>query len=103
MERIYEVDSGKKAELTKILENEPYASDSFARAGYKIRDGATLGADKDKMYLYVNASEDFIKKADGQLKDVAKVLTGENAKKIADAIKNEEDNAAAGVGAIFGG
>lgn len=102
MERVYECESGKKTELKKILEEDPYAEDSFARVGYKMRDGATLEEDKDKIYLYVSASDEFVKKADEKLKDIAKPLEGEKAEKIIEKIKKEEESAESGLGSIFG-
>ncbi len=102
MERLYECESGKKGGLKGVLEADPYAADSFARVGYKVRDGATLEEDKDKIYIYISASEDFIKKADERLKDVAKPLEGEKAKRIIDKIKKEEEAAESGLGSIFG-
>ena len=102
MERLYECETVKKAELKEILETEPYAEDSFARAGYKIRDGATLEEDKEKVYLFISASDDFIKKADEKLKDLAKPVEGETAKRIIDKIKKEEESAESGLGSIFG-
>ena len=102
MERIYECESGKKAELNQILEADPYAEDSFARVGYKMRDGATLEEKKDMIYLYISASEDFIKKADEKLKEVAKPLEGDDAKRIIDKIRKEEESAESGLGSMFG-
>lgn len=61
MQRIYEVKVENKKELTKILESDPYADDSFARIGYRIRDGVSLGGEKDKIYVYISASEYFVK------------------------------------------
>ena len=71
MQRVYECEGGKKAALMKILEADPYSEGSFARVGYKVKDGAMLGEDKAKMYVYVKAADDFVKKADELLKDVA--------------------------------
>ena len=102
MERIYECESGKKAELKQILEADPYAEDSFARVGYKMRDGATLEEKKDRIYLYISASGDFIKKADEKLKDVAKSLGDDDAKRIIDKIRKEEESAESGLGSMFG-
>jgi len=102
VERVYECESGKKAELKKILETDPYAEGSFARVGYKMRDGSTLDEEKDKIYLYISASDDFFKKADEKLKDIAKPLKGEKAEKIIEKIKKEEESAESGLGSIFG-
>jgi len=102
MERLYECEAGKKAELKKILEADPYADDSFARVGYRMRDGATLEEEKDKIYVYLSAAENFIKKADERLKDVAKPVESGRAAKIIDKIKKEEESAESGLGSIFG-
>jgi hypothetical protein len=102
MDRVYEVEQAKKSELTKLLEFEPYAADSFARIGYRIRDGASLGEEKDKLYVYISAAEDFIKKADEKLKDVAEKTKGDKEKRIVDKIKKEEESAESGLGSIFG-
>src|SRR5262249_39756788 len=102
MRRVYEAESGKKAELNKILEADPYADDSFARVGYKVKDGAVLGEDKSKVYLYISASDDFIKKADERLAAVAKPAPEEAAKRIIEKVLKEEEEAESGFGSIFG-
>ncbi|MCI0503543.1 hypothetical protein L0Y65_02420 [Candidatus Micrarchaeota archaeon] len=100
--RVYECEGAKKAALTKILEADPYSEGSFARVGYKVKDGGMLGEDKAKMYVYVNASDDFVKKADELLKDVAKPCEPEVEKRIAEKIQKEEEDAEGGLGSIFG-
>ncbi|VVC03989.1 Uncharacterised protein [Candidatus Bilamarchaeum dharawalense] len=102
MYRVYECDPAKKAELTKILEADPYAEGSFARNGYKVKDGGVLGEDKTKMYVYFSASDEFIKKADGILKDVAKPAPGDVEKRIIEKIHKEEEEAESGFGSMFG-
>lgn len=101
MDRVYECESSKKAEITKILEEDPYSEDSFARVGYKVKDGTAVGEDKEKLYVYISASEDFLKKADEKLKDLAKPAEEEVAKRVIARIKEEEDTVAAGV-SMFG-
>ena len=102
MEKIYECENSKKKELDKVLEADPYEQDSFARAGYKLKDGGMLELDKEKCYLYIKAGEDFFKKADEKLKEVAKVCNEEITKKVIEKIQEEEKNAASGIGDIFG-
>ncbi len=102
MERLYEVALEKKQALTKVLEADPYATDSFARVGYRIRDGASLGEDKSKVYLYISSSADFIRKADAALKDIAVVAEGKKAESIIKKIKEEEEAAEQGLGSLFG-
>lgn len=102
MYRVYECDSAKKAEITKILETDPYAEESFARNGYKIKDGGVLGEDKTKFYVYMSASNEFIKKADEKLKDVAKPAPVEIEKRIIQKVQKEEEEAESGFGSMFG-
>lgn len=102
MIRVYECEPGKKAELMKILEADPYSDESFARVGYKMKDGAVLEEDKGKTYIYLKASDDFIKKADEKLKDVAKPAPEDVEKRVAEKIQKEEEAAEGGLGSIFG-
>jgi hypothetical protein len=37
--RVYQIDGAKKAEVEKIIEADPYSQDSFARVGYKLKEG----------------------------------------------------------------
>lgn len=102
MQRVYECEGAKKAELTKILEADPYSEGSFARVGYKVKDGGMLDEDKAKMYVYVKASDEFVKKADELLKDVAKPAPADVEKRIIEKIQKEEEDAEGGLGSIFG-
>ena len=101
MMRVYECENQKKAELTKVLEAEPYAQNSFARVGYKMKDGASVGEDKAKTYIYISASEEFLKKADERLKGLAAAAPDDVQKRIEKKITDEEDTVAAGV-SMFG-
>ena len=101
MYRVYECENSKKSEVKKILEADPYAKDSFARVGYKIKDGASVGEDSKKTYIYISASEEFIKKADEKLKELATTCSDELAERIKKKIDEEENSVAAGV-SMFG-
>lgn len=101
MKRVYECENPKKAQLLKILEADPYADDSFARVGYKVKDGVSVGEDREKTYVYISASDEFLKKADERLKDVAKPASDEVQKRVIKKIEDEEDTVAAGV-SMFG-
>ena len=102
MYRVYECELSKKKELMKVLEADPYKEDSFARIGYKVKDGATLGEDKEKLYVYISASEDFVKKADEMLKDIASPANEEIQNRVGEKIRKEEEEAESGFGSIFG-
>ena len=102
MYRVYECGLAKKKEVTKILEADPYADDSFARAGYKVKDGQFLDEDKSKMYIYIKASEEFLKKADERLKGAAERSKPDVEKRVMEKIVAEEESAETGLGGIFG-
>ncbi|MDD5760242.1 MAG: hypothetical protein PHI06_14310 [Desulfobulbaceae bacterium] len=102
MKVVFECETAKKAPLTKILEADPYADDSFARIGYKVKDGASVNQDKTKTYVYVSTSEEFVKKATEKLKDVATRCKAEVETAIVEQITKEEEAAEGGMGAIFG-
>ena len=102
MFRVYECEMSKKKDLTAILETDPYAEDSFARVGYKVKEGEAVGEDKEKLYIYVSASEDFLKKADEKLKEIAKPADKGVQERVGEKIKKEESEAESGFGSIFG-
>ena len=101
MIKVYECELTKQNELKKILEADPYSQDSFARVGYKLKDGAMVGEDKAKVYLYTSASDDFVKIADEKLKGIATPAKKEVSDRVTAKIVEEEDSVAAGV-AFFG-
>ena len=101
MYRVYESDISKKADIKKVLEADPYAEDSFARVGYKMKDGSSVGEDSKLFFIYISASEDFLKMADEKLKDLAKPAEKEVQEKVEKKIREEEDQVAAGV-SMFG-
>lgn len=102
MHRVYECETQKKGEALKLLEADPYADDSFARTGYKVKDGGALGEEKNKTYVYMSASEEFLKKADEKLKGVLHRCREDAEKRIAGKIKAEEESAESGLWSIFG-
>jgi len=92
----------KKAELVKLLEADPYNPVSFSRAGYKVKDGALCGLDKDKVYVHFSGSDEDVKK----LVEIAKPLAAEAPAPQKEAfmkfIDDEDSSAQQGFGAIFG-
>lgn len=102
MEKVYECENSKKKDLTKILEQDPYADDSFARVGYKLKDGKGIEQDENKCYLYIKADEEFFKKAEEKLKDVAEECKEKVSLEVIKKINEEEEQATSGFGDIFG-
>lgn len=102
MKRVYECDIAKKNELAKILEFEPYAPDSFARNGYKTKEGGMIGEDKGKFYVFLSADEAFMKKAEEKIKSVTSRAKEDVEKRIVALIEKEEESATEGFGGMFG-
>ncbi len=76
----------------------------FGRQEYSIKEGASVGL-KGDFYLYINASEDFLKGAEARFsKELKTVKRAESAdeSKVIDALRAEKDKAAEGFGSIFG-
>lgn len=101
MKIVFEISKEKLKDAKKILEENPYAEDSFAKAGYIFKEGKALGEDEN-YYVYLDASDDFAKKAKEKLKDVAKVLKGEKAGRVVKKIEEEQSSAVGGFGSLFG-
>jgi uncharacterized protein Yka (UPF0111/DUF47 family) len=57
---------------------------------------------KDGYYCYISGSEEACRKAEELTKDFAKVVEGEEKEEIISKIKEEEENALAGFGAVLG-
>ncbi len=102
MKRVYECDIAKKKELLKIAEAEPYAEDSFSRVGYKTKEGAIIGEDRGKFYIYISAEEAFFEKAEEKLKGIVERSKDEVEKRIIALMEKEEESATSGFGDIFG-
>ncbi len=93
-------------EVLDKLKTDPKAQVIFARQGCSLRDGATLGLNANKLYLYINAADDILDKAEQRFKNEFKTI--KRAQKLDEdaviaVIKNEEDKAGSGFGSIFGG
>lgn len=99
---VFEIPVADKAKLTAILEADPYAQPSFSRNGYKLKDGAVVGQDKEKAYLFIKCTDEFAKLAKEKLNGIAAECKPEVASAVAKKIEEEESNAEVGFGAIFG-
>jgi hypothetical protein len=121
---VYEIDASEVEALKKFLEYDPYldkalneeelkklgsdklANVIFARQEYSLRDSRALGMAEGKYYLYLKANDDFLVLAQEKLLKsfkTAKKAPKEAEDKFNAIVKDEEDRANAGVGAIFGG
>ncbi|MGB9719848.1 MAG: hypothetical protein ACPL06_04635 [Candidatus Anstonellales archaeon] len=101
MKIVFEISREKFKDAKKILEENPYAEDSFAKIGYILKEGKALAEDEN-YYVYVDASDDFVKKAKEKLKDVAKPAEGKKAARIIKKVEDEQNSAVNGFGSLFG-
>ncbi|MFA5929653.1 MAG: hypothetical protein WC861_02120 [Candidatus Micrarchaeia archaeon] len=110
MNLVFEVPNASKAKLVALLEADPYGKPCFSRNGYKVKDGAHMGQDKEKCYVFMRATDEFAIFARGKLKGLVdaegKELAVESKPEVVAAvakiIEEEESNAEVGFGAIFG-
>ncbi len=102
MKKVFGFPIEKKAELIAVLEADPYSKTSFARMGYKLKEGAQVGADPKMIYLYVSGDEAAIKAAEPGIKQLEVAVPKETEKKVIEEVDKEEDNAVSGFGDIFG-
>lgn len=101
MKIVFEISKEKLKDAKKILEENPYGEDSFAKAGYILKEGKALGEDEN-YYVYLDVSDDFARKAKEKLKDAAKVVEGEKARRVVKRIEEEQSSAVGGFGSLFG-
>lgn len=95
-----------RQEKLKTLRADRLLNIIFWKQEYEIRDGAALGLNRDKIYLYLNAPEEFLTGAEEKLKKEFKSIkraTDDEQDKVAKAISSEKETAATGFGSIFGG
>ena len=103
MKKVFEMDIAKRAEIKAILEADPYGAVSFARNGYKTKDGADVGADSSKFYLCLKSEDEkFFSFAKEKLGALAVEAKQEIAQKVIVKIDEEEAGAEVGMGEIFG-
>ncbi len=90
--------------LKKILEADPYADDSFARAGYVLKESSAVGLPAGKYSVFFKAEDEAAAKFEEKLKQIPSFAkaTQEELSKITGAIESEENAATEGFGSIFG-
>ena len=107
MKMVYSYNAVDDKNVKKVLEADPYAPDAFARTGYQVKDGKTLGAEAGKTYLYISVEDAslaavFKKRLEEAKIESLKEVEGAEKERVVSSIEAEGDNAASGFGAIFG-
>ena len=95
MDLLLEFGKESLAKIKEILLND----DVVSRASIIFKDGSMLGYE-DKYFCYIYGTEEQIERAKELVKDLAK--ESENKEEIIKKIKEEEERANIGFGAIFG-
>ncbi len=98
MESVHFYEKKLEKDVVNILKD-----DEFMRISHVIRESNMLHDEKKGCVLYVKGSQEETDSISQKLKDVgAEKISGEEEKTIIDTFKAEEDNAASGIGLIFG-
>jgi hypothetical protein len=102
--KIEEEDKKVRDALEK-LKSDPMANTIFARQDYVLKDGISIGFEREKYYLFLHADDDFMERADRKLKESIKSIKRadqETEKKVIEYIDSERQGGEQGIGAIFG-
>lgn len=121
--RVYSCDTADHQKLKTLMEYDPYLDKSlseeqlsklrtdeeanviFARQDYRIKDGISLDLDREKYYLYLSASDEFLDKAEKKLKKNIPSIRREEPEReerIINEIETERTESEQGLGLIFG-
>jgi hypothetical protein len=98
MKVVFFIEAGYYADVKNIV----YADDLVSRQSINFREAKSLGFDKNGYYLEIDGSEEAIRKAKEIIGEKGKEITGEEKKKVLAKIKEQEESADAGFGALFG-
>jgi len=97
MESVYFYDKKIETEIIKVLKD-----DVFMRVSYVIKDPPPSST-RDGHFLYIQANPEEIKLLEEKLMTLSvEKIMGDEKIMIIDAIMAEEENAASGIGMIFG-
>ncbi|MCZ7392331.1 MAG: hypothetical protein O8C56_03240 [Candidatus Methanoperedens sp.] len=98
MESVYFYEDKVSKDVANVLED-----DFFKRIGYTVRECKLLGSDRKGYFLYIKANSEDIDRAENKLEGCGlEKLMGEEKKIVTGAFIAEEENAASGMGMIFG-
>ena len=101
MENVYFYEDKVSKDVKKILESEE--DDFFKRIGFTVRECNLLGSDRKGYFLYLKANSEELDRAEKKLDGLGlQKLKGEELKQITKAFIDEEENAASGMGMMFG-
>ena len=98
MEIVYFYEKKIEKSIIDILKN-----DEFMRISHVIRESNVIRSEKRGYILYVNGNQEEIDSIAQKLKDIgAEKITDAEEKTIIDSFKEDNENAASGIGLMFG-
>ena len=101
MESVYFYEDKVSKDVKKILESEE--DDFFKRIGFTVRECQLLGSERKGYFLYLKANSEELDRAEKKFEGLGLLkLMGEEKKIVTKAFIAEEENAASGMGMMFG-
>ncbi|MFZ3060579.1 MAG: hypothetical protein WA102_12695 [Candidatus Methanoperedens sp.] len=98
MESVYFYEDKVSKDMATVLED-----DFFKRIGYTVRECKLLGSERKGYFLYIKANSEDIDRAEEKFEGIGvEKLIGEEKKIVTAAFIAEEENAASGMGMMFG-
>ncbi len=98
MYRVYRIPPAKMAAMELV-----YHDNLAGRQSITVREAKTLGVAGEGSLVLVEGSDDGVARADTLLKDTATALTGADAEAAYRAFRAQDEDAASGMGFVFGG
>jgi len=96
MQEVFIVKEADKSKAEDVLRKD----DVVGRQSITIRLASNMGLEKEGYFIIINGSEESIKKAEDLIKEFAKKY--KNKENVLEKLREEEDSAAEGLGAILG-
>lgn len=98
MESVYFYEDKVNKDVLNVLED-----DFFKRLGYIVRECQLLGSGRKGYFLYIKANSEDIDRAEKKFEGLGfEKLTGAELKVVTGYINAEQENAASGMGLMFG-
>lgn len=97
MFRVFRIPAVESAKVDAVLKD-----DVAGRQSILVRDARSLGVPGDGTIVLVEGSEAGVARAEALLKDVGKILEGREAEEALARFRSQDDDAASGMGLVFG-
>jgi len=96
--RVFRIPANKLSAIDLV-----YRDNLAGRQSVTVRESRTLGLGGEGNLVLVEGSEDGVARAEALLKESATILTGTEAEAAYRAFRSQDDEAASGMGFVFGG